>query len=529
MLIIAAALALGCLWCTEPGASLARPEHHADLSPAVRCTADVARHTLECEQSPPGSMVAGADQPARISVVLSNPRYDSRTLVYSFDSEITNFLPYPVGTPDCRSITGIKLFVEAGPTATAFYPPYDSGTVSVRDAEGFQSFTAPGQPYSLYDTILGPQQVTRPKRWEFSVPRSVSRFTFAVRVFTFTPVESGVPDTPPGGWLVPADSVAELYSFTKTVLTHPRLNGPYPRGVLTLSFTPGATREDRQSAIDAVSGRVIGGRTVFYYVVIPEDGTAEPIWAAVDKLNGLPHVSRAGPDLLTQGLVSQQEVPEVPPSGFLIPADSVTRLYAFTNAIWTHPRMSGPYPRNIIQLFFTRSSTREERQSAIDMVDGRVIGGGGVYYDVLVPTATGDALWASIDRLRALPQVTRAAPDILAQGLIPMTAPSPWPGLLRALSRPSIHRCPSAHPQIADTQPDRTDGGVGRISRSVWRIPQSLPSRVHRQVWWGRSIGMASSRAAGIELRQARTPYLPEPTRILPSPACARLRERGRG
>jgi hypothetical protein len=122
MLIIAPILALGCLWCTAPGASLAHPEGHVHLSPAVRCTADVARHTLECEQSTPRSVAAGADQAARISVVLSNAGYDPRTLVYSFDSEITNLLPYPIGTPDCRSVTGLKVFVEAGPTATGDAP-----------------------------------------------------------------------------------------------------------------------------------------------------------------------------------------------------------------------------------------------------------------------------------------------------------------------------------------------------------------------------------------------------------------------
>jgi hypothetical protein len=370
-------------------------------------------------------MAAATDQPAWISVVLSNARYDPRTLVYSFDSEIANLLPYPIGTPDCRSVTGLKVFVEAGPTATAFYPPYDTGSVSVRDAEGVQSFSAPGQPYLLYDTILTPRQVARAKRWEFSVPRSVSRFAFTIRVFTLTPADGVISDTPASGFLIDPDSVAKLYSFPNTVLSHPRMNGPYPRSVLTLFFTRDATREDRQSAIDAVGGRVIGGRTVFYYVVIPDDGTAEPLWAAIDKLNRLPHVSYADPDLLTLGITSHQEVPEVPPSGFLIPADSVAKLYAYTNAVWTHPRASGPYPRNIIELFFARSATREERQSAVDTVDGRVIGGGGVYYQVLVPTATGDALWATIDRRRALPYVTRAAPDILTQGLIPMTGPSP--------------------------------------------------------------------------------------------------------
>jgi hypothetical protein len=370
-------------------------------------------------------MAAGTDQPARISVVLSNAGYDPRTLVYSFDSEITNLLPYPIGTPDCRSVTGVKVFVEAGPTASAFYAPHDTGTVSVRDAEGLQSFTAPGQPYLLYDTILAPNQATRPKRWEFSVPRSVSRFAFTIRVFTLTPADVVIPDTPASGFLIDSDSVAKLYSFPNTVLSHPRMNGPHPRSVLTLSFTRDATREDRQSATDAVGGRVIGGRTAFYYVVIPDDGTAEPLWAAIDKLNRLPHVSYADPDLLTLGVTSgHQEVPEVPPSGFLIPADSVAKLYAFTNAVWTHPRASGPYPRNIIDLFFARSATREERQSAVGMVDGRVIGGDRVYYHVLVPTATGDALWAFIDRLSALPYVTLAMPDILARGMVPMTAPS---------------------------------------------------------------------------------------------------------
>lgn len=101
----------------------------------------------------------------------------------------------------------------------------------------------------------------------------------------------------------------------------------------------------------------------------------------------------------------------------MIPGDSVNKLYAYTNAVWTHPRASGPYPRNIIQLFFTRTATREDRQSAIDMINGRVIGGGGVYYHVLVPTTTGNALWASIDRLAALPHVSLAVPDLMTRGL----------------------------------------------------------------------------------------------------------------
>jgi hypothetical protein len=244
---------------------------------------------------------------------------------------------------------------------------------------------------------------------------------------------AALPEDAPRGWLIPADSVAKLYAFTNAVWTNPRVSGPYPRNIIHLFFHPTATRNQRQSAIEAVEGRVIGGGGVFYYVLVPTT-TGDALWASIDRLAALPQVSLALPDLLTWGITSHSRrrpdggvnpVPEVPPTGWLIPGDSVEKLYAFTNAIWTHPRLSGPYPRNIIEVFFTRSATREERQLALDMVDGRVIGGGGVYYYVLVPTATGDQLWASIDRLKALPYVTRAAPDILTQGTIPMTAPAP--------------------------------------------------------------------------------------------------------
>jgi hypothetical protein len=123
------------------------------------------------------------------------------------------------------------------------------------------------------------------------------------------------------------------------------------------------------------------------------------------------------PAAATNSVVQGAAVPEAAPRGWLIPADSVAKLYTYTNAVWTHPRSSGPYPRNIIMVFFVPAATREDRQSSIGMVDGQIIGGGGVFYYVLVPTATGDALWASIDRLAALPHVQLAGPDVLTWGI----------------------------------------------------------------------------------------------------------------
>ena len=99
------------------------------------------------------------------------------------------------------------------------------------------------------------------------------------------------------------NSVAALYSFRNTVLSHPRLPGPYPRSVVLVAFHLAATGEERQSAIDRIGGGLVGGMGLDYVVVIDDDGTAGPLWAAVDTLCALPQVHHASPDLFTQGVV----------------------------------------------------------------------------------------------------------------------------------------------------------------------------------------------------------------------------------
>jgi hypothetical protein len=108
---------------------------------------------------------------------------------------------------------------------------------------------------------------------------------------------------PPDGWLISADSVATLYSFRNLVLSHPRLSGPYPRAVVLVGFMPTATLEERRTAMERVQGRLVGGMGLNYVLVIDDDGTADPLWAAVDKLCTLPQVHHASPDIFTLGVV----------------------------------------------------------------------------------------------------------------------------------------------------------------------------------------------------------------------------------
>lgn len=77
---------------------------------------------------------------------------------------------------------------------------------------------------------------------------------------------------------------------------------PFPRNILVIQFKSGATQSERQSAVDAVGGSVIGGSRIgedegYYYVQILDDGTSAPLFAAIAQLKTLPQVKDVGPEL----------------------------------------------------------------------------------------------------------------------------------------------------------------------------------------------------------------------------------------
>lgn len=109
----------------------------------------------------------------------------------------------------------------------------------------------------------------------------------------------------------------------------------------------------------------------------------------------------------------EPRVPIRAPEGFLISADSLAKLYAPERSVAAHPRMSGPYPATLIAVEFAPGATQDQRQVAVDAVNGRYVGGlAPFYYVQIAGDRSGRALWASIDLLRALPQVKTAVPDV---------------------------------------------------------------------------------------------------------------------
>jgi hypothetical protein len=79
--------------------------------------------------------------------------------------------------------------------------------------------------------------------------------------------------------------------------------------------------------------------------------------------------------------------------------------------------MTGPYPRDIIWVWFRDGASQAQRQAAIDSIDGIVVGGyryrpGGVYYVRIKQDGTAGPLHIAIKKLMTLPQVMAATPDL---------------------------------------------------------------------------------------------------------------------
>jgi subtilisin family serine protease len=110
----------------------------------------------------------------------------------------------------------------------------------------------------------------------------------------------------------------------------------------------------------------------------------------------------------------KQPVTSRVPEEWLIAEDSVKALFVRENLIFAHPRVTGPYPRDVVMITFAPSATADERQAAVDHVGGALIGGDGAYYFVRVRDGA-EPVWSAIDRLAKLPQIDQAMPFVMGE------------------------------------------------------------------------------------------------------------------
>jgi hypothetical protein len=103
-----------------------------------------------------------------------------------------------------------------------------------------------------------------------------------------------VPASPPS--LAPRELWTRENQMQDSIFTR----GSFLRDIAAIRFKPGASQRERQAAVNLVGGNVVGGIPLgngdgYYLVRVPGDGTARPLFKALQRLRALPQIDSAAP------------------------------------------------------------------------------------------------------------------------------------------------------------------------------------------------------------------------------------------
>ena len=243
---------------------------------------------IACESAEPHahSARAGSTSPfgAYVSVAMTHLVRDSTAHTWALDVSVHNLLREPLGTRDGKRALGVYAAIP-GVRVTSGH-----GAASVANADGDRMPSQARQPHFRWAGILAPDQESPVKTWRFNVPNTASSVTFDIVIVADFPAELHVGATPPDSepkWLhgdVGRDDSTNLVD---------------PHDVVSLCFTDSATAQERQLAVAFACGIIIGGAPVdggdgCYYMKAPNDGSPNPLGAAITRLESLPQVEVAG-------------------------------------------------------------------------------------------------------------------------------------------------------------------------------------------------------------------------------------------
>ena len=171
----------------------------------------------------------------------------------------------------------------------------------------------------------------------------------------------------------------------------PEWSTPFPRNIVLVMFREQTSRDEKQRAIDAIHGVVVGGAPLgkggVYYVRVPDDGTSRPLFRAIEKLKEFPQVELASPELPAIGpersapALGDTSRPSLPGKANL-PHDST-----FTVEAPDIPRAECLYYRNIVGIIFDDTTSGVTIRSVLRRYRGTIIGGSpsDAEYIVLIP------------------------------------------------------------------------------------------------------------------------------------------------
>ena len=188
-----------------------------DLSSySVRCTFSAGNGGGGCGSSsgPYGVTDANLDtiiggQYSYLTIAASNSSYNAGTGIFQFDATVQDLIPNALGTLDgvTPDAAGINLFLQSSRVISG------TGSVSVANAEGTGTFTAPDQPYFRYSQILQQNEITGAKTIQVNVPNTVDTFSVDFLVSTKIQVKVVINEVlaNPGGTI--SDANGEWFEF----------------------------------------------------------------------------------------------------------------------------------------------------------------------------------------------------------------------------------------------------------------------------------------------------------------------------
>ena len=292
--------------------------------------------------------------------------------------------------------------------------------------------------------------------------------------------------------MVPPDSVPvavwrALHATSNLARDGHQGGNPYPRNLLYLSFRSTATQPQRQAAVDLVQGTVSGGASTgpgerIYLIQIQDDGTSGPLHAAIDTLNTFPQVYMAHAEITDKPATVGEQRPQSVKERF---SSHVPEIPPDTTPAWADADldMTRTFVKNIVLVIFADSATQEDRQAAVELVGGTVIGGSrytpdgrGVYVLYVDDDGSGTALKTAIVRLLALPQVVAASLNMVVDASDHLPQPERYSIRGTVPARP-----PDSIPAwiLRDSTALTADGHTHQIMEILFRPAATQADRQH--------------------------------------------------
>jgi Subtilase family len=280
----------------------------------------------------PKDVVIGGTQGQYVTLATADYAFDTISNIFSLDATVQNDLGEPLGTPDGSTVTGIKVFV------SQLYVTSGSGTVSIANADSTGTFTAANQPYWLYNQMLAPTQVSNSRNWQIYLAPTVDGFYLAIETYAAFPAEYTTPAT------APDTTVDSIYARSNITNVDPNYGIPHLYNVVTVDFARDTSSDDRELAVAAVGGTVVGGwdyinNDGFYLIGIPGDSTGAGLATAISTLESLPQVANASPEFILDTNIAEYRRPNdhFQPSSWNWNPD-----YPSTDTLWAFSHVEAP-------------------------------------------------------------------------------------------------------------------------------------------------------------------------------------------